>query len=122
MTIGVGTDILSINRLENSMEDEVFLSAVYTNAERIEAAEREKPLTYFATRYAAKEAVFKCFGQVSGEIRLNEIEVLAGENGKPFVTLTGKCLEHARILCISRIELSLSYDGGFALAFAVALS
>jgi len=122
MIIGVGTDILKIQRVRDILNEEnaPFLMKVFTAAERAEAKTRNKPDDYFATRFAGKEAVFKCFGEVPGEIRLNEIEILCGPCGKPNVHLSGSCLEHARVLGIKRIYLSLSYDGEYAVAFAVA--
>jgi phosphopantetheine--protein transferase-like protein len=116
--IGIGTDILQMTRLDYL--DEAFLKRAYTDAERAEAAARPEPRLYYATRFAGKEAVFKCFGEVSGEIRWNEIEILSGENGKPFVTLTGACREHANALGITRIHVSLSYDGEYAMGYAIA--
>ncbi|MEG2421928.1 MAG: holo-[acyl-carrier-protein] synthase, partial [Oscillospiraceae bacterium] len=65
-------------------------------------------------------AVFKCFGQVPGNIRLNEIEILSQPCGKPTVRLLGSCAQHAATLGIETIHLSLSYDGDYAIAYAVA--
>lgn len=124
MTIGIGTDILKISRIEQDVSDgkRTFINAVYTGRERAEAEERSKPALFYATRFAGKEAVYKCFGEVSGEIRWNEIEILSGENGKPTVSLSGACRAHAELLGIKSIHLSLSYDGEYAIAFAIAES
>lgn len=122
MVLGVGTDILRTRHIENCLaeEDRPFLEKVYTAVEREEAQGREVPLSYYATRFAGKEAVFKCFGEIPGEIRLNEIEILTHISGKPTVRLSGRSLAHAQSMGIQRIHLSLSYDGEYAVAFAVA--
>ncbi|MDR1797778.1 MAG: holo-ACP synthase [Clostridiales Family XIII bacterium] len=120
--IGVGTDIVAFDRMEKGARDPAFLAAVYTEAERREAASRPVPLHYYATRFAAKEAVYKCIGGDAPEIRLSDIEILSLPSGKPAVALHGRCRELAAGLGIHRIHLSLSYEAGAAVAFAVAES
>jgi holo-[acyl-carrier protein] synthase len=121
MTIGVGTDILSIQRIRDILESdrESFVSKVFTVKEREQASDSPDPVSYLATRFAGKEAVFKCFG-IHGNIRLSEIEILDGETGQPQVTLLGKFLDVAAEKGIRDIQISLSYENEYAVAFAVA--
>lgn len=121
MTIGVGTDILSIQRIRDILESdrESFAGKVFTAKEREQASDNPDPVSYLATRFAGKEAVFKCFG-IHGNIRLNEIEILDGETGQPQVTLLGRFLDVAAEKGIRDIQISLSYENEYAVAFAVA--
>ena len=91
MIRGVGTDILGIQRIRDILESESesFIRRVYTTREREQAAEDPDPISYYATRFSGKEAVFKCFG-IQGNTRLSEIEILDGETGQPRVTLSGE--------------------------------
>lgn len=78
------------------------------------------PALFFATRFAGKEAVFKCFGIDGGSIRLNEIEILTADSGVPRVSLFGALREIAGQKGITAIQISLSYDSEYAVAFALA--
>lgn len=120
MKLGVGTDILSLARLRSALETdrEVFLKKVYTAAEVKQAEERPDPTYYFATRFAGKEAVFKCLGD--GSIRLNEIEILDDACGKPRVVWSGNAKNVADAKGFTLVEISLSFETAYAVAFAVA--
>jgi phosphopantetheine--protein transferase-like protein len=69
--------------------------------------------------FAAKEAIFKTFA-ISWEtgVQFKEIEVRDGEYGEPIPVLTGRFAELASERDVSRVLLSLSYDGDYAVAVA----
>lgn len=122
MTIGVGTDLLKIERIRNVLDDDStsFIKKTYTVRECKQAELRPNPLMYYATRFAAKEAVIKSLGIDGCFIKLNEIEILNNELGQPFVTLYGKIKQLAEDNKVNRINISLSYETDYALAFAIA--
>lgn len=99
---------------------DAFLRKVYTEAEIREAEKREVPLSYYATRFAGKEAVFKALNLSPDDIRLNEIEILNDPNGRPHATLLGNVARLAERQGITSVSVSLSYDTEYAIAFAVA--
>jgi holo-[acyl-carrier protein] synthase len=123
MVLGVGTDILLIDRLRRNPEDLAenapFLRKTYTTAERQAALARPDPVLYYSTRFAGKEAVFKALGSDDGQIRLDQIEILNREDGQPQVTLYGRMKELAVAKGVRSIHISLSYDTEYAIAFAV---
>lgn len=122
MVLGVGTDILKIDRLrETSLRPgDSFLLATYTRGEIAQAAARADPFSYYATRFSGKEAVFKALGIDGERVRLCEIEILSDDNGRPCVTLHGSVRDAAYQRGVGEVLVSLSYDGGFAQAFAIA--
>ncbi len=122
MVRGIGTDILKIARLRDVLEKEStsFVQAVFTVGEQQEASRRPDPLCYFATRFAGKEAVFKCLGTDDPAIRLDDIEILGADTGQPAVTLTGRVRDIAEEKGITRWLLSLSFEEEYAVAFALA--
>jgi len=122
MVLGIGTDILSIQRIRNILEgdSEAFVQQSFTIKEKEEASGRPAPVLYYATRFAGKEAVFKCFGIDGNEIRLTEIEILGSETEQPQVTLLGKIKEIAVNKGVKDVRISLSYETEYAVAFAVA--
>ena len=123
MTLGIGTDLLHIQTIAPSVTDpgEPFVRKIYTEKELALILSRPVPLYSFATRFAGKEAVFKCFRTHGDAFRLNEIEILEDKNGVPAVSLHGKAARLAREKGIREILISLSYDGEYAMAFAEAV-
>jgi holo-[acyl-carrier protein] synthase len=108
----IGVDIVEIKKLKNIIETSPsFLTRFYTENELNVAKELENPIPFYATRFAAKEAIFKASG---AKYEFNEIEILKSSDGKP----TPHILNHNDI----KIKLSLSYDGGYAIAFCTILS
>lgn len=121
MVVGIGTDFLKIQRIRDGLPGgESFLNKSFTEKERELARERSDPALFFATRFAGKEAVFKCFGVDGGDIRFNEIEILEAKTGQPQVSLSGKVLDIAAQKGIRNIHISLSNDSEYAVAFALA--
>jgi holo-[acyl-carrier protein] synthase len=122
MILGIGTDILKIQRILDvyGNADDPFFKNTYTVKEQEEAEGRHNPALYYATRFAGKEAVFKCLGVEGKDIKLNEIEILGSEIGQPCVVLSGQAKATAMNKGIKNIAISLSYDDEYALGFAVA--
>ena len=128
--LGIGTDIISIARIKASIDrrGDALLKRLYTPAEREQAMARKNGATrYLATRFAAKEAIWKALchpnvsSGVSGGVALAEIEILANSDGAPETRLYGGALAAAQEKAGAawQLHLSLSDDDGLALAFAV---
>ena len=124
--LGIGTDIISIARIKASIDrrGDALLKRLYTQAEREQAMARKNgAMRYLATRFAAKEAIWKalCHPNVSGGVSLAEIEILANSDGAPETRLYGGALAAAQAKAGAawQLHLSLSDDDGLALAFAV---
>jgi len=121
MTMGVGVDIVAIGRMRDILETSgnAFMKKVLTPYERERSEKHPDPVAYVAMAFAAKEAIFKTFG-IGWEtgVQLKEIEVRDGEWGEPIPVLTGRFGELAAERGVSRVLLSLSYDGDYAVAVA----
>ncbi len=116
MIIGVGTDLIEIERIRKACEKEAFLTRVYTEEERRQAGKR---ISRLAGDFAVKEAVSKVFGTGFRRFYLNDIEVLRDEYGKPFVKLYKEALNIAENLGIKRIHVSITNTDKLAMAYAV---
>ena len=127
MILGIGTDILNMQLLgECSLApSDPFLLRTYSQKEQKEAAARQDSTAYYATRFAAKEALFKALYATAGPLpdsapkKGAEMEILTLENGAPSVHLHGNAKERALSMGVTRIHLSLSYNTPYAVAFAV---
>lgn len=132
MILGIGSDIVNIARVEKGIArfGERFEKRLFTAQERALAARRgeragaKAKAATLAKRLAAKEAFVKALGTgVAGGIRWQDVEVVSQPGGKATLTASGMALTRLRALSprgmMPKIELSLSDDYPFALAFVV---
>jgi len=124
MIVGIGTDICKLERIKKllgSDKREAFLKRTYTEEEIKQLPSEKRELSYYAGRWAAKEAIAKCFGTGFGEhCRWLDINIGRKENGAPFVSLSGKTAETAKQMDIDIIHISISHEKDYAIAFATA--
>ena len=120
MIIGIGCDIIEINRVEKAVKSESFKQRVFTQAE-IEYCESrgKQQFASFAARFAAKEAVLKAFGTGLRGGALTEIEVLNDELGCPQMILTAYHKELAESKGVQKIHVTLSHSKDSAMAYVV---
>lgn len=116
MIIGIGTDMIEIERVVKACEKEAFLLRVFTNKE-IALFEKDKKKS--ADNFVIKEAVSKMFGTGFSGIEPKEIEVLRDERGKPFVNLYGKAKQLAEDMKIDNIHVSITNTKELAQGFVV---
>ena len=118
---GVGTDIIRVNRLKQSIKKKLFLSRIFNEEEIIKCKRTKKNLNCFAKRFAAKEAFSKALGTgIASGINFNEIIILNKKSGKPYISIIGqtkKTLKKKFKSKNSKISLSLSDEKKYAVAF-----
>ena len=124
MVIGLGTDLIEIERIERSLArfGQAFLERVYTPGE-VAYCERKRrnAAESFAARFAAKEAAAKALGTgISRGVSWKEFEVVRLPGQRPELEVSGRAAEIARHLGVNRFALSLSHSRGFALAVVIA--
>ena len=129
MLYGIGCDLCEIAHLEKSLTGAhaaVFIRRVYGEAERA-ALSLDEPLpagrsaahrlASAAANFAAKEAFLKAAGTGLREpFSLCEIEAVRQENGAPAYRFSGQTAAWVAQHRL-RARLSLSHEGGIALAF-----
>lgn len=116
MIVGIGTDLIEIDRIKKACEKEAFLLRVYTEEECRQAGKNSSRL---AGNFAVKEAVAKVLGTGFRTFGPREIEVLRDGLGKPYVNLYGEAGVLAERLGIAAIHVSISNTKEAAVAFAV---
>ena len=122
MIYGIGTDIVAVERFQRFMDggNSALIERLFTNSERSGCARRKDAASCLAARFAAKEAFLKALGTgLRDGISWQEMEVSNNDLGKPELTLSGKATEQFRRKELTRIHLSLSHDGGNAIAMVV---
>jgi len=119
MIIGIGTDIIEVERVARAISKEAFKKKVFSERE-ITYCESQKKEESFAARFAAKEAFFKALGTGWRDgMGITEVEILNDELGKPSIFLSGKAKEVFEHKGGTHIHLSLSHIKTQAIAFVV---
>lgn len=119
MILGIGTDIIEIDRVRSALEHVHFKNMVYTQIEQSYCENRGKnSAASYAARFAAKEAFFKALG-TGIFTSLTDVEVQNDSSGQPKILLYGKAKTRAESLNVKRIFLSLSHSRDYATAFCL---
>ncbi len=119
MILGVGTDIIEIERVGKAVAKKFFRDNVFTEIEQnyCESHGKNSAASY-AARFAAKEAFFKALG--TGIILpLTDVEVINDERGAPKINLRGRTKTLAAEKDVGKISLSLSHAHDFATAICI---
>src|SRR5688572_7533143 len=127
MIIGLGSDLCSIERIQNSLDrfGERFVARVFTATERAKAERR--PFTRagtYAKRFAAKEAFSKAVGTgFKRGVFMRDIGVVNLPSGQPTLALTGGARERLDAITpeghLAQIHLTMTDDHPFALAVVI---
>lgn len=120
MIVGIGCDIIEIERIARAIKNESFIRRVFTAEEAAYCQRRgQQAAASFAARFAAKEAVLKALGTGLREGSLQEIAVDNDGLGKPLVQLSGHFAMLAKQLGVKNIQISLSHSRELATAYVI---
>lgn len=123
MVLGVGTDLIEIERIEQSIRrfGDAFLQRIFTPGETAYCGRKKNAAESFAARFAAKEAAAKALGTgISRGVGWHEFEVRREPGSRPELFLSGRAGEVARALGVRRMALSLSHSRSLSMAVVVA--
>lgn len=123
MIIGLGTDLIEIERIERSVErfGEAFLQRVFTAGEIAYCQSKKNSAESLAARFAAKEAGAKALGTgISRGVSWREFEVRRLPGQRPELHLSGRAAEIAAGLGVRRLALSLTHSRSVSMAVVVA--
>jgi holo-[acyl-carrier protein] synthase len=121
--VGVGIDLVAIDRMATALgRTGGFATRYFSDDERSICESRPDPAASYAARFAAKEAALKALGLGIFELPLREIELIGGGDAPPELRLVGTARTRADRHGVGRWLVSVSHDGGLAVAVAVALS
>lgn len=116
MVIGIGTDVIEVERVKKACENPAFVRRIYTNKE-IELIKLDS--SRCVTNFAAKEAISKMLGTGFRKIQPIEIEVLRESTGKPYVNLYGEAYARMKELHIDDILITMSDTKDYAVAYVI---
>ena len=122
---GIGTDIVNIKRMEKSLRrnGDAFKKRIFSKNEIIYCERKKNPSTFYAKRFAAKEALSKALGTgIRKGINFKNIEISNDNLGKPSIKLRGSTAIFLKKKIKTKkysIYLSLSDDEPWAQATVI---
>lgn len=117
--LGIGTDIIEIDRIKTAVLKNSFLLKYFTDKEiSLFSSKNNKP-NIIAANFAAKEAFVKAIGTGFGNIKASQIEVLREVSGKPYINIFENAKDKCEILGVKNINISISHCQNYAVAFVV---
>ncbi|MDI9635658.1 holo-ACP synthase [Kamptonema cortianum] len=108
MIVGIGVDIVSLERIEEAMRRPTFVKRILTTAER----SRQLTPQYVAGRWAAKEAIKKCLPKISS---WHDIEIATAAEGEPLP----KIVREGLIASGMHLHISISHERDHSVAVAI---
>jgi len=126
MIIGLGTDLIDIDRIEKTLArfGERFLDRCFTAVERSKSDRRANRAASYARRYAAKEACSKALGTgFRRGVFWRDMGVVNDPSGRPTIELTGGAAERLAEITPPgmdvRIDVSLTDEPPIAQATVI---
>jgi len=119
--VGLGADIIEISRIRSVMlrHGDRFIDRILTEEERAYCSGMAHPHKHIAARFAAKEAVSKCFTTGIGkELGWKSISVYHGPRHEPLVQLDDKGRALMAHVGATQVMLTLSHTENYAMAVA----
>ena len=120
MIVGIGNDIIEIERIEKAISKEGFKDKIYTQRELENIKKRGDRVETYAGIFSAKEAISKAIGTGVREFSLTDLEVLNDDLGKPYVVVSERLDKIIKSKKENyQIEISISHSKKYATAMAV---
>lgn len=120
MIVGVGTDLVQVERLTAALARTPELAQrLFTPAELLTATGAPRSAESLAARFAAKEALAKALG-AGGGMAWTDAEIELDDTGRPSLVVRGTVADRAHALGVTAWHVSLSHDGGMASAVVIA--
>ena len=126
MILGIGTDLVDIRRIEQTIarHGDRFINRIYTEVERARAERKANRVETYAKRFAAKEACAKALGTgFRNGVFFRDMGVVNLPSGKPTLRLTGGALKRLQAITPAgyeaQIDLAITDEYPLAQAFVV---
>ncbi len=122
MIFGIGTDILQLQRVEQTYGrfGERFVRHLLMPEEKAQLVLTSRPVRFLAMRFAAKEAIVKAMGTgFAHGVWIRDVGVVQNAWGRPEVVYSPRGEGVRRALGIGDGHVTLSDEAGLVVAVAV---
>ena len=121
--LGVGVDIVENLRIKKSLNNKLFIKRIFSKSELTNVKNINDKLSYFAKRFAAKEAFVKSMGTgFRYTLNFNDISIINDKLGKPSFVITDKIKKIIKKkFGISKFNffLSISDEKKYSIAYVI---
>ena len=112
MILGIGIDIVEIQRIQKAIQNARFLPKYFCQ----EARACVHRVASLAGNFAANEAAAQALGTGFRGFGLEQIAVLRDDLGRPYIQFYGKAKERAEQLGVTCIHVTISHERHYAIA------
>lgn len=122
MILGIGTDIVTVARIEAALARHgvAFAERILSAQEFVEYATQTHPARFLSKRFAAKEALAKATGHgLRQPVSLQRITVSHDELGKPMFLFHEELAAYLQQQGVTRHHLSISDERDIAVGFVI---
>ena len=121
---GIGTDIVSVDRIKKSLKNRNFINRIFNKKEILKCKKNNNSVNCYAKRFAAKEATSKALGTgISNGISWQQIEIENLSSGKPKINLFGNAKKKLETLLpknmTSNILITITDEKDYAQALVI---
>ncbi len=120
--LGLGTDIVEIDRIEAviSRSGDRLAKRVLSANEWAQYQAHQQPVRFLAKRFAVKEAAAKAFGTgIRNGLAFNQFEVFNDELGKPKLRLRDEAERLAARMGVTSVHVTLADERHYACATVI---
>ena len=120
MVLGIGIDIIEIERIKKSVDDlgDAFLKKIYTQTELDYSLSRKNKYQHLAARFAAKEAIYKALSNDTVTVySWQDIEIYNELNGLPKVKFYGGLKDYLNQG--KEMKISMSHSENYVTCVAI---
>lgn len=119
---GIGTDIIEIERIKNSLNKNLrLLDKMFSTEEFVVLKEKNYKAESVAGNFSAKEAVVKSVGTGLRGFNLKDVQILRNDLNMPIVVPAGKFKDFLEEIDVVDIKVTISHSKNYATATAIAL-
>ena len=120
---GIGIDIIDNDRIKKNLKNKSFIKRVFSKEEISTAKKLKNKISYYAKRYAAKEAFVKSIGTGFRKgLNFSDISIINDKLGKPSFVITikiQKLLKKMFKTVSFNFFLSISDEKKYSIAFVI---
>lgn len=120
MILGIGIDIIEIERIKKSVDEygDQFLEKIYTKTELGYSLSKANKYQHLAARFAAKEAIYKALSSdTSQAYSWHDVEIYNELNGLPRVRLFNALKEY--LGNTKELKISMSHSENYVTCVAI---
>jgi holo-[acyl-carrier protein] synthase len=121
--LGIGVDIVEKSRIKKSFKKKLFIKRIFTLNEILNAKKNKDKLSYYANRFAAKEALSKALGTgFRKNLNFKDISIVKDKLGKPSFLINNKIKKIVKKqykVSSFNFFLSISDEKKYSLAYVV---